>query len=128
MLLPPSLNNGALVAHAFLLLPPAIHFLARPPLAPSDVSPVIRSYGFLLLSTHLATLLLALAPSLAEGDSVLKARIQLALAVYHIGPIWRAVERLRARDEGREMGGPAVHLTFHLAVAGGLLWGVRRAI
>jgi len=55
----------------------------------------------------------------------------LALGIYHIAPIWRAVVRIWGGGSGREkaftkgeMGGPGVHLITHVIVLGAL---IRRA-
>ena len=54
----------------------------------------------------------------------------LALGIYHIAPIWRAVVRIwggNIREKAftkREMGGPGVHLITHVIVLGAL---IRRA-
>ena len=39
------------------------------------------------------------------------------MAVYHLGPILRAVTRLRDKNErGKELGGAGVHLAVHIVV------------
>lgn len=120
-----ALGSYALLAHSLLLLAPACLFLARPPPAPPAVAPLIRSYGLLALSIHLVTLALAFPGS--PLPSALLGRVSLGCAVYHVGPILRALGRLRSGDTATDLGGPMVHLLSHLAVLSGLLVETRRS-
>ncbi|CED83136.1 hypothetical protein [Phaffia rhodozyma] len=99
------LASVPLLLHTLLLLPPSFKFLLDPPPSPPAVRPLVRSYAFLLLSTHLACLVLTF--SLRPG-SVILARLAIALAVYHFGPIGRAWGRLKNGELTGEMGGPGV--------------------
>lgn len=117
--MPFSITSWPILAHALLALPPSLKFLLNPPPSGPDIAPLIRSYGFLLLSTHVITLTVAL--STTPSTHVL-ARIALGCSLYHAGPIQRAWSRLRQGEPAftTDLGGPAVHLILH-AILGAVL-------
>lgn len=151
----PSSDITPIIAHGLLSVPAALAFFAKsrwpPPgrnrtsqsIDPSLVPGIVRNYAFVLFS--IAALCATLSHSLATGPSwpiveatfaiwrkKLVARIRWSLAIYHVGPIWRAVERILTRRRsssnvaaipaGSDLGGPWVHLFTHTAVLASLLW------
>ena len=94
------------------------------PASPHLTRPIITSYALLLLSTSIISCTLAL-----DGLSPLTERmVAIGMIVYHIGPIMRAMQRIRRLgSEGRELGGARVHLAVHMIVVialGGTILGL----
>jgi hypothetical protein len=107
----------------------------------AQVGAVIRNYSFSLLSSCLTALTVYRwidhLPTAGSGraglGSSLYSDLAASLAVYHIGPILRALGRIvgasgggGAGDQlvstrGKDLGGPVLHLVLHLAVMGGLV-------
>lgn len=157
----------SIAAHGLLSVPAALAFFAKSRWAPpgsairaspaidaSLVPGIVRNYAFVLLS--IAALCATLSTSLASGPQwpivestfdiwrrKLIRRIRWSLAIYHIGPILRASERIwqsiyrsaatqklngagtsppSTPPAGSDLGGPWVHLLTHTAVLAGLLW------
>lgn len=123
----------AFLLHATLALFASLNFLklsSQTPdttLIPSTnltIRPVIRSYALLLLSTSIVSFVLG-SQVLADAFSLRVTRwIALGMGVYHVGPILRAWERVKNGNEGKELGGPVVHLITHLLVEGLLVFGM----
>lgn len=121
-------SNLAFYLHGLLALPPFFNFLAlsfNPTKLPvSQTGYILRNYAFLLLSTSLVSFVHMSNQGPGGVDEKTKdGRMALALAVYHIAPIWRATGRILSGEAvwTKEMGGPGVHLGTHLAVVGVLL-------
>lgn len=130
------MTQSAFILHGLLALPPAINFLrlslklgnpfyASPSPQPADtlpeapnLPPILLSYSLLLLSSSICAFFLANAEGLPP--SLVKA-LAGSFGIYHVGPIARAIGRIRAKDDGLEMGGPWVHFLTHVAV-GSWLW------
>ncbi|KAJ9125640.1 hypothetical protein QFC22_000602 [Naganishia vaughanmartiniae] len=107
----------------------------------AQIGAVIRNYSFSLFSSCLTALTvyrwIDYIPSTGSSrtglGSSLYSDLAASLAVYHIGPILRALGRITGAsmggeggDElvssrGKDLGGPVLHLVLHLAVMGGLV-------
>lgn len=122
-------SNLAFYLHGLLALPPFLNFLVlsfNPDrLARTQTGHILRNYAFLLLSTSLVTFVHVSnqGPGARVDERTKDGRMALALAVYHVAPIWRAIARILAGEPvwTKEMGGPGVHLGTHVVVAGVLL-------
>ncbi|KAJ9107830.1 hypothetical protein QFC19_002736 [Naganishia cerealis] len=109
-------------------------------LTDTQIGAVIRNYSFSLLSSCLTALTvyrwidhLPVAGSSKTGlGSSIYSDLAASLAVYHIGPILRALRRIFGASavgsgdqlvstRGKDLGGPVLHLILHLAVMGGLV-------
>ncbi|KAK6543584.1 hypothetical protein TWF694_000327 [Orbilia ellipsospora] len=144
--------------HSLLELPPSIILLLTPlsfipPSPPQDIhpqdlksddvavannaiTPILRQYGGILLSSSVFSFLLAITPNqlvLPMVHSTLIPRWRLhevtavALAGYHALTIHRAYGRIRTGEKAfgltrGVLGGPGVHLTLHTVVGGSLVW------
>ena len=104
----------------------------------AQVGAVIRNYSFSLLSSCLTALTVyrwidrpPQTFSHGLGSSIYN-DLAASLAVYHVGPILRALGRIFGRDEKRggdrpvstrakDLGGPVTHLVLHVVVIGALL-------
>ncbi|KAK2627774.1 hypothetical protein QTJ16_002420 [Diplocarpon rosae] len=137
--LPPALNIPFLI-HVFLETPASLNFFFRPNNQLSSPAPqahaLIKQYAVLLLSSSLIALVFAF----READDTSR-RVAGALAVYHVAPLMRAVERIGAGVEGKkererealrgvggrgkaegDLGGPWVHAVMHASALGALMW------
>ena len=108
-----SLDHLGLLLHLMVELPACINFFLRPSATLSKSQPyshcLIRQYALLLVSTNLIALAFLMRPA-----DHLSGQISGALVVYHIGPLVRAMSRIRTQDIGRALGGPWLHLFAHL--------------
>jgi hypothetical protein len=104
----------------------------------SQISAVIRNYSFSLLSSCLTALTVyrwidrsSFPTSTGLGSSIYN-DLAASLAVYHIGPILRAMGRVFGSTagangdrlvsmRGKDLGGPVLHLMLHVAVMGALV-------
>ncbi|KAK3316379.1 hypothetical protein B0H66DRAFT_534636 [Apodospora peruviana] len=98
-----------------------------------EINLILRSYGGLLLSTNLICLVVVLDSDSTQIVSNRTASlVSLALATYHIWPIYRAYSRIIRNHvpettrgvEGKRpvvLGGPAVHLFVHIILLVGLV-------
>ncbi|KAK6518208.1 hypothetical protein TWF506_005367 [Arthrobotrys conoides] len=134
------------ILHSLLELPPSLLLLFSPlsfiprrsPQDINSISPVLRQYGAILLSSSIFSFLLSVTPddilitSNAEGWTLHRLSA-VSLAFYHVFPIFRALERIQGGERAvvfpffgtggsmKGMGGPGVHLITHLVVGGALL-------
>lgn len=82
---------------------------------------VIRQYALLLMSTNL----IAAVFLFQEQPTSISCRIAGALALYHLGPLTRAVLKIRDENGMRVvdgLGGAWVHAIYHTTTFGLLLW------
>jgi hypothetical protein len=104
----------------------------------AQISAVIRSYSFSLLSSCLTALTIyrwidrpSFPTSTGLGSSIYN-DLAASLAVYHIGPILRALGRVFGGNagangdglvstRGKDLGGPVLHLVLHVLVMGALV-------
>ncbi|KAJ9099581.1 hypothetical protein QFC20_005647 [Naganishia adeliensis] len=100
----------------------------------AQVGAVIRNYSFSLLSSCLTALTVyrwidrpAETFSHGLGASIYN-DLAASLAVYHVGPILRALGRVFGRSAGtggdrlgKDLGGPVLHLVVHVVVMGALI-------
>ena len=125
------------VFHIILETPAAVAFALFPSATLEAPQPqahaVIRQYALLLLTTVLISAVFASQShdSPAHESRVLELEHEVAgaLAMYHLGPVIRAVYKLRNRfKEGRSWRTPCLHLLSHgatgMALAGRalILW------
>ncbi|KFY98700.1 hypothetical protein V498_01308 [Pseudogymnoascus sp. VKM F-4517 (FW-2822)] len=103
--------------HTLVETPAALNFFVIPSeelqlAAPSPCAEaLIRQYALLLLCTNVIALVFLLRPV----DKVSR-HVACALGLYHLGPALRAISRLTRNEAalGTGLGGPAVHLVFHV--------------
>ncbi|KAH8090530.1 hypothetical protein HD553DRAFT_7966 [Filobasidium floriforme] len=120
-------SNLAFYLHGLLAIPPFFNFFAlsfNPDrLARSQTGHILRNYAFLLLSTSVVTFVHLANQTLGVEQRVKDGRMALALSIYHVAPIWRAIARITGGEAvwTKEMGGPGVHLGTHLVVMAVLL-------
>lgn len=125
-----------LLLHAAIETAAAISFIANStaqlPGASDDAVLILRSYGGLLLSSNLLCFLFAARP----GFDAATALVAVSVGSYHLWPAGRALARIRRGigtegDQGRVLGGPALHLVVHVvcfvALMGAALFGVESA-
>lgn len=107
--------------HIIVEFPALVGFFLRPSATLAAPQPhahaVIRQYALLLTSTNLIAGAFLFNPS-----SPLSAQVAAALALYHVGPLMRASNKIRA-GEGRrgDWGGPWLHLGVHGICAAALM-------
>ena len=110
----------ALVLHLVIETTACMNFFLRPSSTLSTPQPyshgVIRQYALLLVTVNI---IVAIFLSRAVWDPV-AAQVAAAVAFYHVGPLVRAVARIRRGENGGGMGGPWLHAVSH-AVCGGSL-------
>ncbi|KAK6501361.1 hypothetical protein TWF481_009203 [Arthrobotrys musiformis] len=133
--------------HSLLELPPSLLLLFSPvsfiPPTPHaarnvntdvNISPILRQYGAILLSSSILSFLFSITPDDIPITSVggvwtLHKASAIAFTFYHLFPVYRAFKRIQSGEKafiipgvegGKGMGGPGVHLVAH-AVVGGLL-------
>lgn len=101
--------------HILTEVPASGSFFLHPSLTLQTPQPgahgVIRQYALLLASTTLIAAIFLLQP-----PSKTSCQVAAALALYHVGPLTRAVSRARAEESIRIRGGlgwPWVHAGFH---------------
>lgn len=106
-------DQAGLLLHLIIELPASINFLLRPSATLSapqlQAHAVIRQYALLLISTNIIVLALLM----REMDQ-LSGKIAGALALYHLGPIARALSRIRKQESGSVLGGPKLHAFVHV--------------
>lgn len=127
--LPPT-HHLPFLLHAAIELPAGLKFtlspLAQVPArsASPDIALLFRSYGVLLLTTVALSLHFCFRP-VYDGTSAL---FSLAMAAYHVSPIYRAFARIRYGigmdgPQRSVLGGPALHLIVHGACFASLVAG-----
>ena len=111
-----SLATLALTLHLIIEVPASINFLLKPTatLPPSQTHGhgLIRQYGLLLLSINIIIGVL-----LSRSVDLLTQQVAGALALYHVGPVIRAVSRIQHQDLGGALGGPWLHAFLHVICA-----------
>ena len=109
-------DQAGLLLHLIVELPASINFLIRPSATLSVPQPqahaVIRQYALLLFSTNLIVLVLLM----REMDE-LSGKMAGALALYHVGPVARALSRTQKPESGGILGGPWLHAFVHVLCA-----------
>lgn len=104
----------AFVLHLVIETTAAINFFLRPSATLSSPQPhshgVIRQYALLLLTTNIIA---AAVLSRAMYDE-LSGQIAAAFALYHAGPLVRAVSKIRRGNAGDVLGGAWLHALSHL--------------
>ncbi|KAI9820033.1 MAG: hypothetical protein M1827_006604 [Pycnora praestabilis] len=110
-----SIHQVPFLLHLLVEVPPCINFFFNPDGQLAKPQPyahaVIRQYAMLLLSTNIIAAIFIVRPT----DEIAR-QVAGALAVYHIGPMLRALERLRGEDDEptankgpSSLGGPGAH-------------------
>ena len=118
--------NPGFLLHIIVETPASIAFLLRPSSTLTQpqphAHPIIQQYALLLI----ASIYIAYTFLQRPKDEVSR-KIAGALALYHLGPMFRAVGKVR-KGEGR-IGGikafgrnPWIHLVAHVLCFGALLW------
>lgn len=111
----------AFTLHLVIETPASVNFMLRPSstLSTPQVHShgVIRQYALLLAATNC---IVALLISHAIYDDF-AGQIAGALALYHLGPLSRAVSRIRHNHTGDALGGPWVHMLAHAFCAVALI-------
>ena len=103
--------------HIIVELPASIGFFFHPSATLAIVQPhahsVIRQHALLLTSTNLIA-----GTFLFEDSSPLSGRVAAALGLYHLGPITRSWNRIKAEEGTMRMWdawrGPWLHLGAHI--------------
>ncbi|KAK4692643.1 hypothetical protein P7C71_g4600, partial [Lecanoromycetidae sp. Uapishka_2] len=121
------------ILHILIETPAALAFAVFPSSTLSVRQPaaeaVIRQYALLILSSNvIAAIFVFHDPNISDGV-FLEGRVAAALALYHVGPLMRAVTRIR-NDEGQArplLEQPWLHAWVHavclVALAGkGMHW------
>ncbi|KAM0802373.1 hypothetical protein BDR22DRAFT_124252 [Usnea florida] len=112
-----SLIKFAFLLHLIIETTAAINFFIRPSATLSIPQPhshgIIRQYALLLLTTNIVVIVIL---NNGAGDTLLS-QIAAALALYHAGPIVRAVSRIRRGDPGIVLGRPWLHVFLHMLCA-----------
>lgn len=123
-------TNAGLISHIMLETPALIGFLMRPsqtlssPATPAHG--LIRQYGLLLLCTNLLiALTIVYEPTDSEAMLLGYRRLEQVFAqvllVYHVGPIIRAMARIRHGELGKNLfGDPYLHLLLHIGCVAAL--------
>ena len=110
----PTVLTVSLALHILVETAAALNFLLRPSATLAAPQPhshgVIRQYALLLLSTNIIA---AAVLCYAEHNALAK-QIAGALALYHTGPLARAVARIRRGEQGHAMGGAWLHSVIHV--------------
>ncbi|KAF6232480.1 hypothetical protein HO173_009360 [Letharia columbiana] len=116
-----SLMRFAFVLHLVIETTAAINFFFRPSATLSTPQPhshgVIRQYALLLLTTNI---IVAVVLNRAVHDA-LSEQIAAAIALYHTGPLVRAVSRIHRGNSGDVLGGAWLHAFSHLLCAACLI-------
>ena len=99
--------------HVFIEIPAALLFLINPsatlPVAQPYAHPVIRQYALLLICSSLIAAFFTV-----HNDNTISCHVAGALALYHLGPLVRAVSRVLRKESGKTvMGNPWMHLAAH---------------
>ena len=126
----PPLHHLPFLFHAGIELPAGLKFalapLAQVPAkaASPEIALLFRSYGVLLLATAVLSIHFLFRPVYDETSAI----FSLAMAAYHVGPVYRAFARIRhgIGMEGPQrsvLGGPALHLVVHGACLVSLVTG-----
>lgn len=113
------------VAHILVETPACILFFLKPSLTLRQPQPhanaIIRQYALLLFCTNIIVALILL---YGQEAVLLRQRVAGALAVYHVGPLVRAMGRVYRREEevgGSAASGAPMHAVLHTVCAGLLL-------
>ena len=124
-------ENSGLVFHCLVETPALVGFIYQPSLTLTTHSPqahaVIRQYGLLLLCTNLLiVLILMYEPTQDEPWQTsyrqFERHVAQVLMLYHMGPLLRAMGRIRAGEtQHKILGGPYMHMALH-AICGASLW------
>lgn len=105
--------------HILIETPASLNFILNPseqlPSPAPQAHAIIKQYAILLLVSVLIAGIFALRPLDRTSRNVAG-----ALAVYHVAPLLRAVERAGYGNFGKGLGGPVVHLIVHGACFLGL--------
>ena len=111
-----SLQQLALVLHLVVELPACINFFFRPSATLGRPQPyahgVVRQYALLLLVSNAIALLLLMNPQ--DG---MTGKISGTFALYHFGPFFRAISRIRNGQRQTALGGPWLHAMLHATSA-----------
>ena len=110
--------TGSLLFHIIIETPAAINFILSPsatltsPQLPAHA--IIRQYGLLLACTNAMVLFILCSQAEDSRNLLLERRIAGVLAIYHIGPLLRALARMRRGEEGKKwMTRPWLHVLVH---------------
>lgn len=111
-----SLSQIAFFLHLIVEIPASVKFFLQPSATLATPQPqahgLVRQYALLLVSSNLIAAEFVLRPS-----DQLSRHIAGALALYHIGPLFRAISRIRRAEMGGGMGGPWLHAVVHALCA-----------
>ena len=105
-------SRTALTLHLLVEIPASIKFFLSPSATLEDTQPLahglIKQYAILLMATNLIVVS-ALLDSEGHPPKILLS----ALALYHLGPLARAMARIRRGHVGGPLGGPFLHAYVH---------------
>ena len=117
----PALIQTGLILHIVIETVAIQNYLFRPSATFSAPQPlahgVLRQYALLLLSTNI---IVAMVLNRGVQDK-LSRQISAALALYHVGPLVRAVKRIQRGERGDLLGRPWLHAVVHLLCGGCLV-------
>ena len=112
-----ALMKSAFSFHILIETIAAINFFLRPSATISTPQPhshgVIRQYSLLLLATNMIVYSVI---HRAIFDTF-TAQVAAALTFYHVGPLVRAVSKIRHGKSGDVLGGATLHALVHLLCA-----------
>ena len=98
--------------HVLIEVPACINFFFRPsatlPIPHPLASAIIRQYALLLMTSNIIAILFIPRPA-----DVLSGQVAGALALYHFGPLVRAISRIRDGESSNALGGPWLHALLH---------------
>jgi hypothetical protein len=111
----------SLILHILVEIPATVGFLLFPsatlPQPQAHAHSVIRQYGLLLGCTNLIIASLIVSKSsmpVTMYYSLLESRVAGALALYHLGPLWRAASRLHRGEKPQNVfARPILHFVLH---------------
>lgn len=110
------LSTAPFLLHTLIETPAALSFILSPTSqlspCPPEATLILQSFGGLLLSTNLISLIF-----LRRNFDETSRNVALAFGLWHLWPCYRAAVRLmRKTDEAqtvKTLGGPVVHLAAH---------------
>ena len=108
----------SLILHIIIETPAAFLFILKPSSTLTTPQPhahaVIRQYGLLLFCTNGIILILLLTRNFGTSSILVEQRVAGALAVYHLGPLVRALGRLQRGEKAKNvMANPILHMLVH---------------
>ena len=124
-----SANKLPLVFHLCTEIPASISFALHPsgtlPIVQPFAHPIIRQYALLLSSSNLIAGAFVFCSDDELHHTSIERIVTAALALYHLGPVMRALNRCRNKISHEEwLAHPMLHLIVHMVCATSLGWKV----